>query len=428
MNQLSFAQAEYATKRKVTRRERFLGEMERIVPWAALIAALAPFYFPDAGEGRGRRPIGLERMLRMYFLQQWYALADEALEDAIYDSQALRNFLGIDLSRESVPDATTLLQFRHLLEGNGLTRSVAVLRMRNGTSQSPFRLALGDRLFVPRFAPLRGHGCGIQRLRHDPYDEWLDGVSDALCMRPPPAQGHSPWSTPAARPRLRLPGTTRLRFALPGGQRESIFETVNGQLRERGLLLNKGTRTDATILAAPSSTKNTAKARDPEMHQTRKGNQWYFGMKAHIGADADSGLVHSLTGTAANVADVSQTEHLLHGEEQVVFADAGYIGADQREALKDKPLKWRIAIKRGKLKAMAEGPLKDLTRRIERLKAQLRSRVEHPFHVIKNLFGHRKVRYKGLAKNTAQLHTLFALANLVIAKKALLDHRSQGAS
>jgi IS5 family transposase len=322
MKQLSFAQAEYAKKRKVTRRERFLGEMEQLVPWAALIAALEPNYFPDSGTGRGRRPIGLERMLRMYFLQQWYALADEALEDAIYDSQALRNFVGIDLGRESVPDATTLLNFRHLLEEHGLTAT--------------------------------------------------------------------------------------------------IFETVNAELRDRGLLLNKGTLTDATILAAPSSTKNREKARDPEMHQTRKGNQWYFGMKAHIGADADSGLVHTVVGTAANVADVSQTEHLLHGEEELVFADAGYIGADKREALKGKPVKWHIAMKRGKLKAMADGPIKELTRRAERLKAQLRSRVEHPFHVIKNLFGHRKVRYRGLAKNTAQLFTLFALANLVIAKKALL--------
>ncbi len=330
MKQLSFAQAEFAAKKKVTRRERFLAEMEQLVPWSALLGALEPYYFPDAGTGRGRRPIGLERMLRMYCLQQWYGLADEALEDALYDSQALRNFVGIDLSRESVPDATTVLGFRHLLEAHRLT--------------------------------------------------------------------------------------------------ETIFETVNRHLRERGLLLNKGTLTDATILAAPPSTKNQAKARDPEMHQTRKGNQWYFGMKAHIGADADSGLVHTLVGTAANVSDVSQTEHLLHGAEEAVFSDAGYIGADKRQALKDRPLKWHIALKRGKLKAMAEGPLKELTQRAERLKAQLRSRVEHPFHVVKNLFGHRKVRYKGLAKNTAQLHTLFALANLVIAKKALLGQGTQGAS
>jgi len=322
MKQISFADAEFAAKKRVTRRERFFAEMEQVVPWAALLAALAPHYFPGAEGRRGRPPIGLERMLRMYFLQQWFGLSDEGLEDAIYDSQALRGFLGLDLGREAVPDATTLLGFRHLLEEQGLT--------------------------------------------------------------------------------------------------ELIFETVNTGLRERGLMLSKGTVTDATIIAAPPSTKNRAKARDPEMHQTKKGNQWHFGMKAHIGADADSGLVHSLTCTAANVADVNETEHLLHGAEEVVFADAGYIGADKREVLKERPVRWHIAMKRGRLKSMAEGALKDLTRRAERLKAQIRARVEHPFHVVKNLFGHRKVRYKGLKKNTAQCFTLFALANLVIAKKHLL--------
>lgn len=267
------AQAEYATKRKVTRRDHFLAEVEQIVPWAALIAALKPYYFPDAGTGPGRHPIGLQRMLHMYCLQQWYApLADEVLEDAIYDSQMLRNFVGVDLSHESVPDATTLLGFRHLLEEHGLTKT--------------------------------------------------------------------------------------------------LFETVNSHRREHGLLLNKGTLIDATILAAPSSTKNKKKARDPQMHQTRKGKQWYFGMKAHIGADADSGLVHTLVGTAANVSDVSQSEHLLHGEEQMVFADIGHVGAHKRKTLKDKLLKWHIAMKRGKLKAMAEGPIEKLTRRAEQLKAQ----------------------------------------------------------
>jgi len=322
MKQISFADAEFAAKKKVTRRERFLAEMEQVVPWAALLAALAPHYFPDCEGRRGRPPIGLDRMLRMYFLQQWFGLSDEGLEDAIYDSQALRAFLRIDLGREGVPDATTLLQFRRWLETRGLT--------------------------------------------------------------------------------------------------ESIFETVNAGLRERGLLLSKGTMVDATILAAPPSTKNREQARDPEMHQTKKGNQWHFGMKAHIGADADSGLVHSLSCTAANVADVSETANLLHGEEEVVFADAGYVGVEKREELKERQVTWHVAMKRGKLKAMAEGPLKELTQRAETLKARVRARVEHPFHVVKNLFRHRKVRYKGLAKNRAQLHVLFALANLAIAKNALL--------
>jgi IS5 family transposase len=322
MKQISFADAEFAAKKKVTRRERFLAEMEQVVPWAALLAALAPHYFPDCEGRRGRPPIGLDRMLRMYFLQQWFGLSDEGLEDAIYDSQALRAFLRIDLGREGVPDATTLLQFRRWLETRGLT--------------------------------------------------------------------------------------------------ESIFETVNAGLRERGLLLSKGTMVDATILAAPPSTKNREQARDPEMHQTKKGNQWHFGMKAHIGADADSGLVQSLSCTAANVADVSETANLLHGEEEVVFADAGYVGVEKREELKERQVTWHVAMKRGKLKAMAEGPLKELTQRAETLKARVRARVEHPFHVVKNLFRHRKVRYKGLAKNRAQLHVLFALANLAIAKNALL--------
>lgn len=320
--QMSFAQAEYDAKRKTTRRDRFLGEMERVVPWAALLETLAPFYYPKAGEGAGRPPIGLERMLRMYFLQQWFSLADEALEDAIYDSQAFRGFLGIDLGRESVPDATTLLRFRRLLEDNGLTAR--------------------------------------------------------------------------------------------------IFDTVKDLLRERGLLLEKGTLVDATIVAAPSSTKNADKARDPEMHQTRKGNEWHFGMKAHIGADAHSGLVHTVVCTAANASDIGQTANLLHGNEACVFADAGYTGAHKREELAEREIVWHIAEKRSKVAAMEEGEIKELTQRAERLKAKVRARVEHPFHIVKNLFGQRKVRYKGIAKNAARFEVLFALANLVIAKKALL--------
>ena len=328
MKQISFSEAEYARKKKVTRRERFLAEMEQLVPWTQLIEALERQYYPKSRHGgAGRPPVGLERMLRMYFLQQWYALADEALEDALYDSQALRAFVGIDLSRESVPDATTLLKFRHLLEREGLTKT--------------------------------------------------------------------------------------------------IFETINAQLTDRGLLLHEGTLMDATLLAAPSSTKNKDKARDPAMHQTRKGKQWYFGMKAHIGADANSGLVHTVVGTAANVSDISQAERLLHGQEKRAFGDAGYIGVDKRDELKGRPIAWWIAERRGKLKAMAEGVLKDLRTEMETIKAQIRSRVEHPFHVVKNLFGHRKVRYRGLEKNEAQLFTLFGLANLVLAKRQLLSECTQ---
>ena len=320
-NQTSFAQAEYAGKKKQTRRERFLGEMEGLVPWARLVGLIVPFYPKGA---RGRPPMGVEKMLRVYFLQQWYSLADEALEDALYDSQALRTFVGIDLGGgEAVPDATTLLHFRHLLERHELTKA--------------------------------------------------------------------------------------------------IFTEVSALLSERGILLREGTLVDATIIAAAPSTKNKQKARDPEMHQTRKGQQWYFGMKAHVGVDAASGVVHSLTGTAANVSDISQTHHLLHGQEQRAQGDSGYTGVEKRaEILAKFPhVAWQVALKRGKLKAMAEGPRKAVAKALEKAKAQLRAYVEHPFHVVKTLFGHRQVRYRGLAKNTAQLHTLFALANLVIAKPAL---------
>lgn len=314
----SFSQAEYAGKKKQTRRDRFLAEMEQVVPWARLVERLRPLY--PKGE-RGRPPVGLERMLRIHFLQQWYGLADEAMEDALYDSQALRGFAGIDLTVTAVPEATTILNFRHWLE------------------------------------------------RHE--------LSQAL------------------------------------------FAEVSAMLEKRGLLMRQGTIVDATIIAAPSSTKNKQKARDPEMHQTRKGNQWHFGMKAHIGVDVASGVVHTVVGTAANEADINQMAAVLHGAEEDVFADAGYTGADKRPELEDRDVCWNIAIKRSIIKALPKG-LRDLAEPVERALAQVRAWVEHPFHIVKNLFRHKKLRYRGLAKNTAQLHTLFALANLVIVKKTLL--------
>ena len=198
-----------------------------------------------------------------------------------------------------------------------------------------------------------------------------------------------------------------------------LFDEVGATLEERGLLMRQGTIVDATIIAAPPSTKNKSKARDPEMHQTKKGNEWHFGMKAHIGVDVASGVVHTLTGTAANEADINQTAALLHGREEAVFADAGYTGADKRPELAERDISWNIAIKRGIIKALPKG-LRDVAEPVERALSQVRAWVEHPFHIIKNLFRHRKLRYRGLAKNTAQLHTLFALANLVIVKKALL--------
>lgn len=327
MRQQSFSGLEQRGHKRTTRKAAFLQRMETLVPWAQLEAVIEPYY--PTGK-RGRPPIGLARMLRLYFLQQWFALSDEAVEDALYDMPAFREFVRVDLWTETAPDATTLLKFRRLLERHGLT--------------------------------------------------------------------------------------------------EQLFACINAQLQSEGLLMREGTMVDATLIEAPSSTKNAARGRDPEMHQAKKGNQWYFGMKAHIGADEASGLVHTLHTTAANGADVSQIEHLLHGEEHTVWADAGYTGAAKREALQDRPLTWYIAERRSAIQKLAEGsPLRELLERVETLKAQVRARVEHPFHVIKRRFGHRKVRYKGLAKNTAQLYTLFGLANLLLAERARRV-RTQGVS
>ncbi len=261
-------------------------------------------------------------MLRVYFLQQWYGLADEALEDALYDSQALQRFARMDLSAEGVPDATTLLNFRHLLE------------------------------------------------THD------------LC--------------------------------------KGLFSAINADLAARGLFLRGGTLVDATLIAAPPSTKNAKQQRDPEMYQTQKGNQWYFGMKAHIGADRDSKLVHTVVVTAANVADVTKTAELLHGDETRVHADAGDTGVEKRAEIVALPRKldWQIAGTRSVIKALAEGAEKEALKAVEKTKAAVRAFVEHPFHIVKNLFRHRKVRYRGLAKNGHQLYVLFGLANVVIGARA----------
>ena len=264
-------------------------------------------------------------MLRLYFLQQWYGLADEALEDTVNDSQTMRAFLGINLASDAVPDATTLLKFRHLLE------------------------------------------------KHD------------LCA--------------------------------------TIFETINAHLEERGLLMREGTLVDATIIDAPSSTKNKDKARDPDMHQTKKGNQWYFGMKAHIGADRDIGIVHTVISTAVNISDISQTDQLLHGQETQVNADAGYTGVEKREKIAEEDptgrIDWQIAKRRSPIKKMEEGPEKDLILTAEKTKPSVRAFVEYPFHILKNIFRHRKTRYRGLAKNHHQLPVLFGLGNLVVAARKL---------
>jgi IS5 family transposase len=319
MKQTSFSDAEFASKKKLTRRERFLAEIEAATPWAALVAALLPYY--PKGDGRGRPPMGLERMLRMYIAQQCFGLSDEGIEDAIYDSQSIRGFVGIDLTHESAPDATTLLKFRRLLEKHNLTRR--------------------------------------------------------------------------------------------------IFDEINVHLASKGLVMREGTIVDATLIAAPPSTKNRDKERDPEMHQSKKGNDWHFGMKAHVGVDMATGLVHSVVGTAGNVGDVTQAHALLHGGEKAVLGDAGYQGVGKRAENADKAIDWHVAMRPSVRKTLKKNPLGRAREKLEKAKASVRAKVEHCFHVVKCLFKHRKTRYRGLAKNNAQLFTLFGFANLVLARRFL---------
>lgn len=316
MSQLTFGDAEYAGKRKKTRREVFLEEMEQVVPWKSLLNLIEPFY-PVAG--RGRHPYPLETMVRVHLMQNWFGLSDPAMEEALYEITPMRAFAGLTLTK-AIPDETTILNFRHLLEANEL-------------------------------AP-------------------------------------------------------------------EILRRVNAYLSRKGLMLKRGSIVDATIIAAPSSTKNATGERDPEMHQTKKGNQWFFGMKAHIGVDADSGLVHTVVTTPANEADVEVVDELLHGKEAVAHADAGYTGADKR--VKRRNLTWEIAGKRARIKAMPEGRAKRTLERGEKAKASVRAKVEHPFRVIKRQFGLLKVRFRGLAKNTAHVITLFALSNLWMARRRLM--------
>ncbi len=299
---------------KKTRRAMFLEEMEQVVPWRELCALIEPHY-PKAGNGR--RPVGLERMLRIYFLQHWFNLSDPAVEEALYDSPVLRQFAGIDLGSEPVPDETTVCKFRHLLEEHRL-----------------------------------------------------------------------------------------------GGE---ILETVNLYLQQRGVRISTGTIVDATIIHAPSSTKNQQQKRDPEMHQTRKGKQWYFGMKAHVGVDSKTKLVHSAVATAANVSDSTVLPELLHGDETHVWGDQAYRG--QREVIHEcSPRAKDCTNKRYRYKNRID----QVERAKNRTKSRVRSKVEHVFGVLKLKFGFVKVRYRGMAKNANRLFTAFALVNLFMVRKRLL--------
>lgn len=325
MKQMSLGAAGFERKTKRTRKREFLDEMNLVVPWSELVALVTP-HAPARGAKGGRPPFAVETMLRIHFLQQWFNLSDPAMEEALYDTPMFREFAGLDMGEDHLPDESTILRFRHLLEA---------------------------------------HSLSVQ-----------------------------------------------------------ILATINATLLAKGLLLKQGTVVDATLIAAPSSTKNQDGERDPEMHQTKKGNQWHFGMKAHAGVDADSGLVHSVATTAANAHDITQAHMLLHGEETDVFADSGYRGVEKREEIQAQhpDVNWHIAMMPGKRRALdKDTPMGAVLEKLEQTKARIRAKVEHPFRVIKRQFGFVKVKYRGLAKNTANLMTLFALSNLWMVRKRLLN-------
>ena len=327
--QLGFTDYELTTAKKRTKREKFLAEMESVVPWAALLALIEPHY-PKASKKGGRPPYPLATMLRIHLLQQWYSLSDPAMEEALIEVPNMRRFAGIELISDRIPDETTILTFRHLLEK---------------------------------------HGLG-----------------------------------------------------------EQIFDTVKALLADRGVTMRQGTIVDATLIAAPSSTKNKEGKRDPEMHQTKKGNQWYhrsaegcaYGMKVHTGVDKDSGLIHSVVVTAANVHDLTPAAELLHGDEEVIYGDAGYQGIAKRPEMAGRTAEFRVAMRPGKRRAIpdsAEGKLLDL---VETAKAHIRSKVEHPFRVIKQQFGFQKTRLRGLDKNRCKINVLAALSNLYQSRRQLI--------
>ena len=327
--QLGFSDYELTTAKKQTKREKFLSEMEVVVPWQALIDLIEPHY-PKTSKKGGRPPYPLAVMLRIHLLQQWYSLSDPAMEKALIEVPTMRRFAGIDLISDRIPDETTILTFRHLLEK---------------------------------------HDLG-----------------------------------------------------------EQIFETVKAHLSARGMTMRQGTIVDATLIAAPSSTKNKEGKRDPEMHQTKKGNQWYhryaegfaYGMKVHIGVDKDSGLIHSVVTTAANVHDLTPAAELLHGDEEVIYGDAGYQGIAKRPEMEVTAADFRVAMRPGKRRVLPDTPEGRLQDLIEAAKAHIRAKVEHPFRVIKQQFGFQKTRLRGLAKNRCKINVMAAVTNLFLARGHLL--------
>ena len=320
MRQASFSDVEYSLRKRTTRREEFLKIMDDIIPWDEWVAYIEPYY--PSGQ-RGRPPLGIEKMLRMYLLQCWFNLSDEGIEDAIYDSYALRSFMKINFMEEQVPDATTLLKFRHLLEK---------------------------------------HGIG-----------------------------------------------------------KVFFKAIADTLERCGYMMRGGSIVDATLIQAPSSTKNAEKKRDPEMCQTKKGNEWHFGMKCHIGVDAGSGYVHSLETTAANVHDITMAASLIREDDEVVYGDAGYLGIEKREkiagSVRLSSIDYRINRRVGSIRKVPASFI-NWEKQIERRKSSVRSKVEHPFLILKRFFGYSKTVYRGLAKNTHRLQILLASANLLMCARA----------
>ena len=314
MDQPTFADLEYQGKKRKTRRELFLRRMDGLIPWRKLEERIRPVY---PKPGKGRRPYSLAVMLRVHCVQLFYNLSDPGMEDLLYEAESVRRFVGLSLS-EALPDETTILNFRHLLERHEL-----------------------------------GKG---------------------------------------------------------------LLEEINAHLESQGLRLREGTIVDASIVEAPSSTKNRAGERDPEMHQTKKGNQWHFGMKAHIGVDSETGIVHSLSTTAANAHDVTEAHNLLHGGETQVWCDAGYQGVHKRDENLGREVEWQVAMRPGKRRKLDPGSEEALA---ERSKASVRAKVEHPFLKMKRVFGYAKVRYRGLAKNTERLALLIGLGNLLTAEGQL---------
>lgn len=313
MQTMSFASLAYDNKKKKTRREKFLEEMEQVIPWAEMVQVIKDYY-PKAGNGR--QPMPLERMLRIYFMQQWYSLSDPAMEDALYDIESMRRFAGIDLAVDVVPDETTILNFRHLLEKYNLT--------------------------------------------------------------------------------------------------QRIFEKTKRYLIDKGLLLREGTIVDATIITAPSSTKNKDQSRDKEMRSTRKGNQYYFGMKAHVGTDTGKGLAHSVEITAASVHDSQVMDKLVHGEEGVIYGDKAYSNLQKKQEYEDNGIKWSVNRRGSRWYRLTE---EDIARNHQQ--SQVRAKVEHIFRVVKHLWRYQKVRYKGLYKNAVQVYSLFTLANIYLVRREL---------